>query len=97
LHGCAVSVRRRFSSSSTRTSSEEGLPVFRIEQGKSQILKSEAARRVAPIHRALLKLVARRREDQERLFPQVERSASRDRLTGIFTNTSALATSRYGV
>jgi integrase len=72
---------------------EDGVPVFRIRQGEGQVLKSEAARRIVPIHRALLvlgflELVAqRRRERQEWLFPQVERSASRDRLTGIFTKT----------
>ena len=72
---------------------EDGVPVFRIQQGDGQVLKSEAARRIVPIHRALialgfLELVAqRRREGQEWLFPQVERSASRDRLTGIFTKT----------
>ncbi len=61
----------------------DGVPVFRIQQGDRQVLKSEAARRIVPIHRALialglLELVAlRRRQGQRWLFPQVERSASR--------------------
>jgi integrase len=72
---------------------EDGVPVFRIQQGEGQVLKSEAARRIVPIHRALIALgllelvEQRRREGQDWLFPQVERSASRDRLTGIFTKT----------
>jgi integrase len=71
----------------------DGTPVFRIQQGEGQVLKSEAARRIVPLHRALIALgllelvEQRRREGQEWLFPKIERSASRDRLTGTFTKT----------
>lgn len=67
------------------------VPCFRIQQGEDQHLKNGSARRIVPIHPALIDLgllefvERRRQEGQEWLFPALERSAARGRLSGIFT------------
>ena len=69
----------------------DGIPCFRIQQGEGQHLKNENARRLVPVHPALISLgllemvERRRREGQAWLFPGLERSAARGRLSGLFT------------
>jgi integrase len=69
----------------------DGIPVFRIQSGDGQHLKSEAANRIIPIHRNLidlgfLSMVHEQRERiQEWLFPDIERCAAKNRLSGTFT------------
>ena len=67
------------------------IPVIRVQSGDQQHLKSEAARRLIPIHDALLRLgflnyvEECRKSNQSWLFPTVERCAAKGRLSGTFT------------
>nr|WP_309502354.1 tyrosine-type recombinase/integrase [uncultured Roseovarius sp.] len=69
----------------------KGIPIFRIQSGEGQHLKSESSYRIVPIHRnlielGLLKYVEEcRRKGQEWLFPDIERCAAKGRLSGTFT------------
>ena len=69
----------------------DDVPCIVLRQGPGQSLKSCAARRTVPIHDNLLtlgfmKLVAqRRREDEPRLFPWIERSESKKTFTETFS------------
>ncbi len=69
----------------------DGIPVFRIQSGEGQHLKSAAAARIIPIHQNLLDLGLLRFVDerwaqgQEWLFPEIERCAAKGRLSGTFT------------
>lgn len=69
----------------------EGAPIIRIQKGERQHLKNLSARRVIPLPDALidlglLQLVALRfAQDQQWLFPNLERSKDRDRLSGPFS------------
>ena len=68
-----------------------GIPVLRVQSGEGQHLKSPASRRIIPIHRNLIALgfltmvEACRRRGQDWLFPDVERCAAKNRLSGTFT------------
>lgn len=62
-----------------------------LKQGPGQSLKSKASRRTIPIHDNLLKLglmqlvALRRREEEPRLFPWLERSQSKKTYTETFS------------
>ncbi|KMK67826.1 phage integrase family protein [Puniceibacterium sp. IMCC21224] len=69
----------------------DDVPCIVLSQGPGQSLKSKASRRTVPIHDNLLelgfmKLVAKlKREDEPRLFPWIERSASKKTYTETFS------------
>lgn len=69
----------------------DDIAVIRIQSGEGQHLKSGAARRIIPIHSNLIRLgllhyVAEcRAAGEEWLFPDIERCAAKDRLSGTFT------------
>lgn len=69
----------------------DDVPCIVLRQGPGQSLKSRASRRTVPIHDNLLKLglmqliEVRKREDETRLFPWVERSASKKTFTETFS------------
>ena len=69
----------------------DSIPVFRIQSGEGQHLKSEAAKRIIPIHQNLIDLgllimvQEQRDRGQEWLFPNIERCAAKGRLSGTFT------------
>ncbi len=71
----------------------KGIPIFRIQCGEGQHIKSGTRYRIVPIHRnlielGLLKYVEEcRRKGQEWLFPNIERCAAKGRLSGTFTKT----------
>jgi integrase len=71
----------------------EGIPCFVLQKGVEQNLKSEAARRIVPVHQSLidlglLELVALRKRDAEpRLFPWLQRSAAKKTFTENFSKT----------
>lgn len=71
----------------------KGIPVFRIQCGEGQHLKSGTRHRIIPIHKNLIALgflnhvETCRRKGQEWLFPEIERCAAKGRLSGTFTKT----------
>lgn len=71
--------------------SVDGIAVFRIQSGEGQHLKSDAAKRIVPIHQNLIDLgflamvEEHRRRGREWLFPEIERCAAKNRLSGTFT------------
>jgi integrase len=68
-----------------------GVPCICLTQGPGQSLKSRAARRTAPIHQNLIDLgflilvEKRKRDGEERLFPWLQRSASKETFTENFS------------
>jgi integrase len=68
-----------------------GVPCICLKQGPGQSLKSRAARRTVPIHQNLIDLgflilVEKRKHDgEERLFPWLQRSASKETFTENFS------------
>lgn len=70
-----------------------GIPIFRIQCGEGQHIKSGTRHRIIPIHKNLLELGLLRyveecrRKGQEWLFPEIERCAAKGRLSGTFTKT----------
>lgn len=68
-----------------------GVPCICLKQGPGQNLKSSAARRTVPIHQNLIDLgflilvEKRKREGEERLFPWLQRSASKETFTENFS------------
>jgi len=71
----------------------KGSPIFRVQSGEGQHIKSESSYRIVPIHRNLIELGLLkyvedcRRKGQEWLFPEIERCAAKGRLSGTFTKT----------
>ena len=69
----------------------DGIAVLRIQSGEDPHLKSVASRRIVPIHENLIRLgFLRMIEDcrargQAWLFPDVERCAAKNRLSGTFS------------
>ncbi len=69
----------------------DDIPCIVLRQGPGQSLKSLAARRTVPLHDNLLKLgfmqlvAQRQREGEPRLFPWIERSASKKTYTETFS------------
>ncbi|WP_353627848.1 site-specific integrase [Sulfitobacter sp. TCYB15] len=67
------------------------VPCICLKQGPGQNLKSRAARRIVPIHQNLIDIgflalvVKRKRDGEERLFPWLQRSASKETFTENFS------------
>ncbi|WP_421907497.1 tyrosine-type recombinase/integrase [Mameliella sp.] len=70
-----------------------GIPIFRIQCGEGQHIKSGTRHRIVPIHKNLIELGLLRyveecrRKGQDWLFPEIERCAAKGRLSGTFTKT----------
>ncbi len=71
----------------------KGIPIFRIQCGEGQHIKSGTRYRIVPVHKNLIELGLLkhveecRRKGQEWLFPEIERCAAKGRLSGTFTKT----------
>ncbi|SDX94446.1 tyrosine-type recombinase/integrase [Allgaiera indica] len=71
----------------------KGIPIFRVQCGEGQHIKSGTRHRIVPIHKNLIELGLLkhvencRRKGQEWLFPDIERCAAKGRLSGTFTKT----------
>lgn len=71
----------------------KGVPIFRIQCGDGQHIKSGTRHRIVPIHKNLIELGLLkhveecRRNGQEWLFPDIDRCAAKGRLSGTFTKT----------
>jgi len=70
-----------------------GIPIFRIQCGEGQHIKSGTRHRIVPLHKNLIELGLLRhvqecrRKGQEWLFPEIDRCAAKGRLSGTFTKT----------
>jgi len=81
----------------------DGVLCFVIQQRPGQTLKSEAARRKVPVHKNLIELgflhlvALRKREGDARLFPWLERSASKMTFTESFSKRFTKYRKDHGV